>query len=91
MEHWHIIDFEFDCMEVGTFWTSNFILKEWKNNLLLLLFEFLLLDLWLNYKFRYMGVDSRLFRLSLIKQVVRVIIKQFINKLFVSILTWPIN
>ena len=75
MEHWHIIEFEFDCMEVGTFWTSNFILKEWKNYLLLLLFEFLLLDLWLNYKFRYMGVDSRLFGLSLIKQVVQVIIK----------------
>ena len=29
MELWHII--EFDSMEVGTFWTSNFILKEWKN------------------------------------------------------------
>ena len=66
MELWHII--EFDSMEVGTFWTSNFILKEWKNCLLLLLlFEFLLFDLWLNYKFRYMGVDSRLFELSLIK------------------------
>ena len=89
MELWHII--EFDSMEVGTFWTSNFILKEWKNYLLLLLFEFLLLDLWLNYKFRYMGVDSKLFGLSLIKQFVQVIIKPVINRLFVSILTWPTN
>ena len=62
MELWHII--EFDSMEARTFWTSNFILKEWKNYLLLLLFEFLLLDLWLNFKFRYMGVVSRLFGLS---------------------------
>ena len=81
MELWHII--EFDSMEGGTFWTSNFILKEWKNYLLLLLFEFLILDLWLNYKFRYMEVDNRLFGLSLIKQVV--------NRLFLSTLTWPIN
>ena len=29
MELWFII--EFDCMEAGTFQTSNFILKEWKN------------------------------------------------------------
>ena len=78
-------------MEGGTFWTSNFILKEWKNYLLLLLFEFLLLDLWLNYKFRYMEVDNKLFRLSLIKQVVQVIIKQVVNRLFLSTLTWPTN
>ena len=65
MELWHII--EFDSMEGGTFWTSNFILREWKNYLLLLLFEFLLLDLWLSYNFRYMAVNNRLFGLSLIK------------------------
>ena len=78
-------------MEGGTFWTSNFILKEWKNYFLLLLFEFLLLDLWLNYKFRYMEVDNKLFRLSLIKQVVQVIIKQVVNRLFLSTLTWLTN
>ena len=58
-----------------------------KEYFLLLLFEFLLLDLWLNYKFRYMEVDNRLFGLSLMKQVVRVIIKQVVNRLFLSTLT----